>query len=133
MIDIDASLAAIESHQTFWVEFSNPEDKEEKLSFEVKADPRKQRKIIDAGTHVGTIIGDAQTMTISVDWMSIALSLSDYFVGWSGFQGEFNKEKAKKWLGAFVSYALSFAQNFKAVLDKYEADMVRRKDIEIKN
>lgn len=136
MIDIDASLQAIDTKTTFWVKFKDPSDEAEDIAFEVKASPREQRKLIDRSLKVSTNFREnleAGTMQISSDWVALALALSDYIVGWEGFAGTFDQGKLKKWFEKFPSYGIAFAQNFKTLLDEYEGALVRRREDEQKN
>lgn len=135
MIDIDASLQAAEITSTFWVYFDDPGQSGDKLGFEVKADPQKQRKIIERGIKISTNYRsvDAGDMQITADWVGVALALTDYLIGWDGFVGVFAREKVKAWFEKYPSYALAFSQQFKQVLDSYEADTIKRKDAEAKN
>lgn len=136
MIDIDASLQAIEARQTFWVKFTDPGDEKETLSFEVKALPTEQRKLIDRNLKISTnyLTGEDQgKMQLSADWISLASYLVDYVVNWEGFVGAFNKDKLELWLSKYPSYGIAFAQSFKKILDEYERELIQRKDAELKN
>jgi hypothetical protein len=147
MIDIDASIEAIETHPSFWVKFLAPDEEQEPIAFEMKAAPRQQRRIVDryirmsaafrptdpAHAKEDTQAETPHSMEINADWHGMAQALSEYIIGWEGFKGTFDRAKVKKWLEIYGSYAIAFAQNFKGVLDKFEADLNRQKDLEIKN
>jgi len=135
MIDIDASLQAIESRSTFWVEFKDPGFDGENPAFEIKADPTPQRRLVNRSIKISAHMGKTEenNMGIEADWIGLASSLCDYIVGWRGFVGEFSRDKVKKWLSKYPSYAVAFAQSFQDILNAYEKDLIKRKDIEIKN
>lgn len=139
MIDIDASLQATESNPSFWVYFAEPGKKtdkpQDKIGFEVKADPHKQRRLIDRNLRISAnyLNKDAGDMQITADWAGLAIGLTEYIIKWDGFVGEFNREKVKTWFEKYPSYAIAFAQQFKTILDDYEAELIKRKDAEAKN
>jgi uncharacterized protein YukE len=139
MIDIDASLQAMDSHPTFWVYFDDPGDETEHLGLEIRAEPRQQRRLIDKFVKISAMIDENKEkvseneMQISSDWEGLAQALTGYIIGWEGFTGQFSQEMVKRWFKAYPSYASAFALSFKGVLDQYEQQMICRKAAELKN
>jgi len=141
MIDIDKSMASVDAHPTFWVEFHVPGE-ETNPAIEIKAAPRQQRRLLDTYIQMTATAPSKMDETdekqpmmlkISPDWQGLALALSEYAVNWKGFSGSFDKARLKTWFGLFSSCAIAFGQGFKDILDTYESDLLKKREEEVKN
>jgi hypothetical protein len=132
IIDIDASLVSVQETATFWVEFE-----EDGPALEVTVDQRKQRRLLNryirASIHREAGDEEVQDINVQPEFYDLGLALVEFVVGWRGFAGAFDREKVKRFLTQFGSYAEAFGQQFKGMLDAYDEQVLQYKDAAAKN
>ena len=146
MIDIDLSLAKMDEDPTVLIDLGDGSMmeiiieplKQRKLidrycpSGKINASAETIDKILARKEELGKdelTADDVQDMagdssieidTGGKDFYGLGVALSDYFTGWRGFKGPFNKAKAKAYFKRFGQKAIALGQQFDDLLRKYE-------------
>ena len=143
VIDIQKCREAIEKDQTATIMMT------EAQGFEIRIDVRKQERLLKRFVNPQIQFDERafnQTMakilqnhrnpteqsekiesfegTIAMggqeDYFGLALALVDFFEGWIGFKGKFNKEDAKWYLEHFSDHAKALGRSFQTLLSEYQ-------------
>lgn len=136
MIDFDATIAALESQDSFDIEFASED--EESYFFTIKVKQRKQRRLINR--HIRTIAekkkdapDDDMQIEITTGFYELGIALAEDCVAWRNITGDFTKAKARRWMELNGAAAEELGRQFKDKLDEYEKILRKHKEVLVKN
>jgi hypothetical protein len=133
-IDLDAALTAYAAHQTITIQLKNNEGAVLPQAFDVEIHQREQRKLINKYQRMLTTPTDTVAQVeVLIDFYELGIALTKYIVGWAGFTGTFNRDKIKQWLELSGERAEAFGRDFKVILGKYEEDILKQQEHDVKN
>ena len=136
MIDYDATIAALESQDSFDIEFA--EEDEESYFFTIKVKQRKQRRLINR--YIRTIAerkkdasDDEMQIEITTGFYELGIALAEDCIAWQNITGDFTKAKAKRWMELNGAAAEELGRQFKDKLDEYETILRKHREVLVKN
>ena len=137
MIDYDATIAALESQDSFDIEFA--EENEESYFFTIKVKQRKQRRLINR--YIRTIAerkkdasdDDDMQIEITTGFYELGIALAEDCIAWQNITGDFTKAKAKRWMELNGAAAEELGRQFKDKLDEYETILRKHREVLVKN